>query len=90
MNQNLAYKVQTEYDYWMCSFAVALSDLKRLNKILMRLSESKDAEDSFFYFKIAIGYLLEAYDLIREAFTEENIKDYVLGDEEVNRLWDEI
>lgn len=75
---------------WILSYAMALQDLTRINRILLKSLNEESSSDNFYYFKINIGHLREAHNLIRKSFENKKMSNYLKSVKDVHQMFDEI
>jgi len=78
-----------KYHLWIISFAIALQDLTTINKILYNRIKSGESRNMYF-FKLCIGHLREAFNLIRKAFNDEEIKKHLVQIDGIQQMYQEI
>ena len=62
-----------DYHLWMTSFSTDLQDLIKCNQLIHRtVSSQKEKANAFFFFKIAIGFLHEALDILDECLKTDS------------------
>jgi hypothetical protein len=78
-----------KYHLWITSFAIALQDLTIINNIIYnRLGN--DIEHNMYFYKINIGHLREAFNLLRNAFKYEEIRDRLVQITGVEKMYNQI
>ena len=55
-----------KYHLWMAIISSALNDLVTVNQLLAKALLKESKTNSFFFFRIAVGYLKESYDMLNK------------------------
>jgi len=66
------FDTDNEYDLFICAVSFALSDLSILNR---KISEcDNESKESTFYYRLALGFMREAYMLLKRKFDNEGFR----------------
>lgn len=65
---------ENNYDLLMTSFFLAYQDLSKCVKFLKEIFDTRKNDSGMFFFKTSVGYLREAFVLLRKSFDNPQIK----------------
>ncbi len=69
---NNLFNTSNPYDCWVLSYCMALQDLLKTNQLLLdELSKETISKNSFFYHKLTLGFLKEAWDIITSSLKSD-------------------